>query len=53
MSALVRNTALLILEADRVRVAGHDRVRQAAAVRVDVLAHLPDVARASTRRSGR
>jgi hypothetical protein len=53
MSALVRNIALLILEAGQVRVAGHDSVRQAAAVRVDVLAHLRDVARASTRRSGR
>ncbi len=53
MTALVRNTALLILEAGRGRVAGHDPVRQAAAVRFDVLAHLPDVARAPTRRSGR
>jgi hypothetical protein len=52
MSALVRNTALVILEAGRVRVAGRDPVRQAAAVRFDVLAHLRDVARASTRRSG-
>jgi ABC-type uncharacterized transport system ATPase subunit len=53
MSALVRNTALLIPEAGRVRVAGHDPVRQAAAVRVDVLAHLPGMARVPTRRSGR
>ena len=52
MTAL-RNTALLILEAGRVRVAGHDPVRQAAAVRFDVLAHLPDVAPAPTRRPGR
>jgi hypothetical protein len=50
---LVRNTALLILEAGRVRVAGHDPVRKAAAVRFDILAHLPDVASAPTRRSGR
>jgi hypothetical protein len=53
MSALVRNIALLILEAGRVRVAGHHPVRQPAAVRADVLAHLPDIARAPTRRSGR
>jgi hypothetical protein len=53
MTALVRNTTLLILEAGRVRVAGHDPVRQAAAVRFDALAHLPDVAPAPTRRSGR
>jgi hypothetical protein len=52
MSALVRNTALLILEVGRVRMAGHDPVRQAAAVRVDVLAHPRDIARAPTRRSG-
>ena len=52
MTALVRNTVLLILEAGRVRVAGHDPVRQPAAVRFDVLAHLRDVARAPTRRSG-
>lgn len=53
MTALVRNIALLILEAGRVRVAGHDPVRQAAAVCFDVLAHLRDVARASACRSGR
>ncbi len=53
MTGLVRNTALLILEAGRVRVADHDPVRQAAAVRVDVLAHLPDIARVPPRRSGR
>lgn len=53
MTALARNTALLILEAGRVRVAGHDPVRQAAAVRFDVPAHLPEVAPAATRGSGR
>jgi hypothetical protein len=53
MTALVRNTALLILEAGRVRVAGDDPVRQSAAVRVGVLAHLRDVARVPPRRSGR
>lgn len=53
MTALVRNTALLILEAGRVRVVGHDAVRQAAAVRFDVLAHRLDIAPAPTRRSGR
>jgi hypothetical protein len=53
MTALVRNTALLLLGAGRVRVAGLDPVCQAAAVRFDVLAHLRDVARAPTRRSGR
>jgi hypothetical protein len=53
MTALVRNIALLILEVGRVRVAGHDPVRQAAAARFDVLAHLPDIARVPPRRSGR
>ena len=53
MSALVRNTAVLILEVGRVRVADHDPVRQPAAACVDVLAHLPDIARVPPRRSGR
>jgi hypothetical protein len=44
---------LLYLYAGGVGVAGHDPVRKAAAVRFDILAHLPDVASAPTSRSGR
>ena len=43
----------LTADAGRVRVAGHHPVRQPAAVRADVLAHLPDIARVPPRRSGR
>jgi len=51
LAALLRGIALPILEMGRVRLAGHDPVRQAAAARFDALAHAPVITQARACRS--